>query len=155
MKSELPQALQEFNRIYKEMNELYHEIARNLQLSDSAFDVLYALYVSGDGCLQRDVCAMSATSKQTVHSAVRQLERAGWLRFQTGRGRDRHMFLTEAGRQLAEEKIRPVLAAECAVFAAMEPEQREMLLTLNRAYLTQLRQTAEQAGLSGTPNHSL
>ena len=123
MKSELPQALQEFNRIYKEMNELYHEIARNLQLSDSAFDVLYALYVSGDGCLQRDVCAMSATSKQTVHSAVRQ--------------------------------IRPVLAAECAVFAAMEPEQREMLLTLNRAYLTQLRQTAEQAGLSGTPNHSL
>jgi len=155
MKSELPQALQEFNRIYKEMNELYHEFARNLQLSDSAFNILYALCVLGDGCLQRDVCAMSAISKQTVNSSVRRLERAGLIYFKPGRGRDMHMFLTEAGRQLAEEKIRPVLAAECAVFAAMEPEQRETLLALNRAYLTQLRQTAEQAGLSGTPNHSL
>ena len=44
--------LKEFNRIYKRTNEIYHDIAFRLGLSDSAFDILYSISELGDGCLQ-------------------------------------------------------------------------------------------------------
>ena len=48
--------LKEFNRIYKKTNEIYHDIALRLGLSDSAFDILYSISELGDGCLQKDIC---------------------------------------------------------------------------------------------------
>ena len=48
--------LKEYNCLYKEANEIYHEAARRLHLSDSAFEIFYALFDMGDNCLQRDIC---------------------------------------------------------------------------------------------------
>ena len=48
--------LKEYNHIYKEANDIYHEIARKLQLSDSALDIFYTIFEIGDNCLQRDIC---------------------------------------------------------------------------------------------------
>ena len=51
--------LKEYNHIYKEANDIYHEIARKLQLSDSALDIFYTIFEIGDNCLQRDICKAS------------------------------------------------------------------------------------------------
>lgn len=51
--------LKEYNHIYKEANDIYHEIARKLQLSDSALDIFYTIFEMGDNCLQRDICKAS------------------------------------------------------------------------------------------------
>ena len=42
--------LKEYNHIYKEANDIYHEIARKLQLSDSALDIFYTIFEIGDNC---------------------------------------------------------------------------------------------------------
>ncbi len=47
--------LKEFNRLYKEFDELYHGIAVRAELSDSAFCILYAVVEMGDGCLQKEI----------------------------------------------------------------------------------------------------
>ena len=52
--------IREFNRLYKELDDLYHNLALRQGLSDSASIILYALYLLGDGCLQRDICDPSA-----------------------------------------------------------------------------------------------
>ena len=39
--------LKEYNHIYKEANDIYHEIARKLQLSDSALDIFYTIFEIG------------------------------------------------------------------------------------------------------------
>ena len=39
----------EFNHLYKELDDLYHEAALNTSLSDSAFDILYGFFMLGDG----------------------------------------------------------------------------------------------------------
>ena len=69
--------VQQFNRLYKELDDLYHEIALAMGLSDSAFAVLYMVGTLGDGCLQRDICREAYVSKQTVNSSMRNLERQG------------------------------------------------------------------------------
>lgn len=134
----------EFNQIYKEVDEIYHEIARKLALSDSAFDILYAICELGEGCLQRDICAVSYTSKQTINSSIRRLEQEGYLTLRPGKGRDMHLFLTEAGRKMTAEKIGPVMELERSAFQEMEKEQRRVLLALTRTYVDRLREQAKR-----------
>ena len=53
-------ALSMFNHIYKEFNEIYHEATLKMELSDSAFDILYSIVDLGDGCSQSDICKYHA-----------------------------------------------------------------------------------------------
>lgn len=109
--------IREFNRLYKELDDLYHNLALRQGLSDSASIILYALYLLGDGCLQRDICDLSYISKQTINSSIRRLEQDGYLYLQPGRGRDMHICLTPEGRRLVEEKAAPVAAMEERAFS--------------------------------------
>ena len=69
--------IREFNRLYKELDDLYHNLALRQGLSDSASIILYALYLLGDGCLQRDICDLSYISnKSTIDLRAKPLERS-------------------------------------------------------------------------------
>ncbi len=141
--------LEAFNSMYRELDGMYHEIARKLELSDSVFLVLYALVEFGDGCLQNDIVKYYFISKQTVHSAVKVLEGKGFLSLRNGKGRDMHLDLTPAGRRLAEEKMAPVLALENSVFAEMQPEESQALLALTRKYVSLFREKTAHFPASG------
>ena len=56
--------LLEFNKFYKELNDLYHETALNAGLSESSFDILYSVFELGDGCLQSDIQKISFLPKR-------------------------------------------------------------------------------------------
>ena len=137
-------ALKEYNHIYKETNRIYHDIALKLKLSDSAFDILYAVCQLGDGCLQRDICSLSATSKQTINSSIRKLEREGHIILKPGKGRQMHIFLTETGMELAKERIFPVIEIENKVFDSMPEEESRELLRLSRKYIEMLEENAKE-----------
>lgn len=140
MKVVVTEELREWNRIYKEMDRIYHGIAARMGLSDTAFMVLYGLCELGEGCLQKDICDHCWLSKQTVHSAIRKLEQQGLLQMRPGKGRDMHLHLTPGGEQLVRQKILPVFAAENGAFVAMDEKNRSQLLQLSREYTDRLRQ---------------
>ena len=129
----------EFDRLYKEMNDLYHDTALAVGLSDSCLTVLYAICELGDGCLQRDICERCFSSKQTVHSAVRKLKEDGYVRLESGRGRDMHLFLTPEGEALAEKTVLLVAEAEYQALDSMAAEDREEMVRLTRHYVSSLR----------------
>lgn len=136
--------LREYNRIYKETNNIYHDIALKLNLSDSAFDILYAICQLGNGCLQRDICSLSATSKQTINSSIRKLEKNGQITLKPGKGRQMHIFLTDAGMELIKKRIFPVIEIENKVFDSMTKEESRELLRLNRKYIEMLEKNAKE-----------
>ena len=139
MDARTARANREYNTIYRLSGELYHRVAVKMGLSDSAFEILYALDDLGDGCQQKDVRAASGLSKQTVNSSVHQLARAGTVELQTDGGRMVRLYLTESGRSLVERCIRPVVQAEEAAFGTLDPEECAALLQLSRRYLDALR----------------
>lgn len=126
--------VQQFNRLYKELDDIYHEIALAIGISDSALAVLYVVCTLGDGCLQKDICREAYVSKQTISSSVRNLERNGFLYLEKS-GRDKHICLTEKGRQFVEQKIRPVVDMENGAFLEMEPEERAEFIRLSHKYV--------------------
>ena len=144
MMPELHPGMKEFNRIFKECNHIYHDIALKLGLSDSGFDILYTLSEIGDGCLQKDICDATMLSKQTIHSSVQKLAKDGYLSLQPGKGRDLHIHLTSAGKALMEEKITPAIQTENLAFTDMSKDEQEEFLRLNRKYIDSLRRHAAQ-----------
>lgn len=136
--------LKEFTLIFKEMDDLYHDIALKLGLSDSAFIILYTICTIGDGCLQKDICNTAYISKQTVNSSIKNLERSGILSLKAGKGRDMHIHLTPVGKKVLEEKIIPVIQMENQVFAELSPKERQLLLELTKKYMIQLRDKSEK-----------
>ena len=131
--------LKKFNHIYHEMDEVYHNAALQRGLSDSAFSILYAICEYGDGCRQKDISRIFCLSKQTIHSSICKLEREGYLTFRSGKGHSRHIYLTDAGRQLVEEKIWPLIQAENEVFDLMGEEKSRELLRLSEKYMELFR----------------
>lgn len=132
--------LREFNRLFKEFNDLYHEAALKLGLSNSAFDILYAICELGDGCLQRDICEATFMPKQTINSSIRKLELEGYLVLTHGKGRSMHISLTENGMKLLESTIYPIIKYENEAFSSMTDDECRQLLALQAKYASSLRE---------------
>ncbi len=142
MKQQQSREVKEFNRLYKELDDIYHEISVKAGLSDSTFLILYALADFGSGCLQKDIADSYSVSRQTINSAIKKLESQGYLTLTRGHGRDMHLSLTEAGEALVKEKIYPVIMMENYVFEKMPPEERQSMLQLTRKYVATYRKIA-------------
>lgn len=134
----------EFNRIYKEFNDIYHEAALRLGLSNSAFDIFYAICELGNGCLQRDICKTTFIPKQTVNSSIRNLEKEGYLTLAHGKGRNMHIYLTERGKEMLKDVIYPVIEVENNSFQGLTEEERQQLLRLLARYNAELKSGFEK-----------
>ena len=144
MENKFGTEIRAFNCLYKEVDEIYHEIALKMGMSDSGFIILYALAELGDGCLQKDIVGMYYISKQTVNSSISNLKRNGYVYLRPGKGRDMHICLTSKGEELLREKIVPVIEAENSAFDAMTQKESSELIRLTRKYAALLREKAEQ-----------
>lgn len=131
--------LSEYNRLYKENDELYRNAARELGLSDCAFWILYFLRENAEGpeggLTQSDICSMIYTPKQTVNSSLKQLEKDGYLQLAEGRDRrSKPVRLTPRGEKLAVKTVDRVLEAELRAMAEMTEEEQAGFLGLFRRY---------------------
>ena len=133
-----------YMRLDHEIDEFYHELALGQGLSDSAFAVLWSILELGEGCTQRDICRQFFLSKQTVHSSVRKLEREGVLSLLPGEGREVRVCLTDRGRDLAREKVLPVMEAERDASASISPEEWRTMMRLGERWLAGFRAAAAE-----------
>ena len=133
----------QFNSLFKEMTDIYHNIALKLELSESALLILYAIVDLGDGCTQKDISEMYYMSKQTINTSVKNLEKSGYIKFKQDKGNNKQIFLTLSGKKLAEKKITPVINVENNVFAVMLPEERQELLKITKKYVDLLKEKAD------------
>ena len=136
--------LRELNRLYKELDDIYHNIALKLNLSDSAFIIFYTLCEVGEGCLQKDICNQAAISKKTINSAIQKLEQEDYICMRHGKGRQMQIYLTEKGQKMLQEKIYPVMQIENNVFQKMEETEARELLRLFQKYVLQLQAEARE-----------
>lgn len=132
--------LKEFNQLNKQIDQLYHKIAVKQNLSDSAFLILYSILELGDTCTQKDICDFIFLNKQTVNSSIQKLQKEGYIRLQSGAGREMQIFLTENGENLMKDKILPIVEAENKVFQEMLPTERSMLINLTEKYFLLFRE---------------
>ncbi len=140
MKIKQERALKEYDSLWREIEMLWHEVARKAGVSDSAFAILSTILELGEGCLQKDICDMNSISKQTIHSAIKKLEQDGLIVLGQESDKDKRVFLTPEGKAFARERILPYADADNQVFAEMTREESSELLRLTELYLHRLQE---------------
>ncbi len=117
-----------------EINALYHEAAVKMGISDSVQNVLYVLCEKGGRCMQSEVSKLTGISRQTINSAIRNLEKDGIVYLEQGKGRNTILCLTENGKEFAAEKILPLYEAENKIWNEWTAEEQQQYLTLTEKY---------------------
>lgn len=137
----IARAYEAFDSFWREQNQLYRDVAASFGISESAFSILYAIFLAGEkGISQRDICAQMCIGKQTVNSSIHKLEREGLVVLKSGPGcRGLLAHLTPVGLELAERTIVPMIEAELAALREFDDRELELSLLLGRRYTDALR----------------
>ena len=144
MKSVLTDELRRFNYIVGGIDQVYHEAALKLGLSDSAMAVLYTLCGEGKPCQLSLMRRLAGLNKQTANSALRKLESEGVIRLDAVDGKQKSVSLTDKGRALAEETVAKVIAAENRIFGSWTEREREEYIRLTQRYLNEFRSETDK-----------
>ena len=129
----------EYTHLSGEINGLYHEMAARMGISDSVMNILYVICENGDHCLQSEISKKAGMSRQTINSAIRKLERDGLVYLMPGQGRNTVVCLTEQGRVFSAEKMGPIFAIECQIWAEWTAEEQQQYLALTQKYRDALK----------------
>ena len=130
-----------FNQTYKEMDEIYHQYAKRQGISDTALWLLYSLYEDGAGYTQRELCSAWHYPPQTINSALKNLVNQGYIQLKPveGNQKNKRIVLTEAGNEMMQEIISPLIRAEKRTFQRLEKSERDALLSLTHKYVSLLK----------------
>lgn len=124
-----------FDALYRKTDRLYYVISSECGLSEAAYWVMYDLYMAGASVPVQGLISSYCSSKQTISSAIRQLEAKGFAQttFCEGSRKAKAVCLTEEGLEFAELRIKPASEAERRAFSTLDDaEQAEMLRLVNK-----------------------
>lgn len=135
MNEMLRQTLLTYNRELKTLDDLYRNAAKRCGLSECAFWILYTLRVEEKTFTQAEICGFLIEPKQTVNSALKKLEAAGYLTLTAGVDqRSKHVRLTEAGERFARAHIDCVPEAEARALCALSQEDLASFFSIIRQF---------------------
>ncbi len=141
-KEHIRKRLAEYNNTIKENDELYRNAAKAMGLSDGAFWILYILRENGKLLTQKEICDALYQPKQTINSALKKLERDGFLELmEMSDRRSKEVHLTEKGKELARKTVDQVIADECEALSELTEEEQKTFLGLFHKYTILLKKS--------------
>lgn len=123
-------------RSFKETDAVYSKFARQSGLSECAFWLLYSIREADGKCTQREICGQWTMSKQTVNSALKGLEKNGYIVLMSSEAdkRSKYIALTDKGVQFARENIDIIFKLEQNALKKMSSTERTAMIESNRKY---------------------
>lgn len=124
------------NALTKKNEGLYRDLAKGFGVYDCTFWILYLLRESDRVYTQSEICAILRQPKQSVNTALKNLEKSEMLRLEYANGKSKNIYLTEAGLIYAQETVDAVFEAEKSAEKALTESEKAMFLELYAKYLS-------------------
>lgn len=130
----------------KEQDFIYHNVAVQFGLSDTAMWVLYNVYASKDVITQQELCRQCFFAKQTVNTAITSLSKNGYVELEAipGTRNQKKILLTEKGNKLAKATVAPLIEAESRAYSALSREELEAYLEMTTRLTVSLREETNE-----------
>ncbi len=144
MKTKICSIMHRINYLNAELDALYHQASLKLGLTDSASIVLYTIYDNGEDCLLSDIYKQSGVSKQTVNSAIRNLEKKHIIYLEQHSGRAKKVILTDTGKEYVQKTIVRLFDAETAAFASWTEEEINAHIGFMEKYIHSFQEQVEK-----------
>ena len=145
MLNKIPDQILQFNQMYKEYNDIYQQAARYFDMPTVSFWLIYVLRQKTE-CTQKDFMDQLYYPKQTINSALKLLEKRGYVtleRSETDR-RSKLIHLTDKGTAFAKDTADKIICAENAAFARLTDGERGTLLSLFEGLSAVLREEMQK-----------
>lgn len=142
MKNQSNKNYQDFCCLDKETGGIYYDLQKSTGLSDGEFWCMMAVRFYNCS-YPHEICTSMCMSKQTVHSALKQLANKEFITLVTHETnlRMKQIVFTEKGSLFLEEHLVPIANVERAAWAGLTLEEQEDLLhltaKLNRLFRVQ------------------
>ncbi len=144
METKICSRIHRINYLNAELNALYHHASLKLGLTDSASVVLYTIYDNGGDCLLSDIYKQSGVSKQTVNSAIRNLEKKHIIYLEQHSGRAKKVVLTDTGKEYVQKTTARLFDAEAAAFSSWTEEEISAHIGFMEKYIHSFREQIEK-----------
>lgn len=138
---EIKEQFAQYNQLFQEADDLYHDIAVKSGLPESGFIILYELSATNRPCTQKEIGERYYLKKQTIHSAWENLIAANYIQVSPLEHNSRMLgaVLTEEGKRVADATVVRLMAAEHRAFGMLTAAEREELLCLSKKHLSNLK----------------
>ena len=136
-----------YNQLIKEMDDLYRVYAKNCNLSETAFWILYCIQErEKEAFTQREICDYWFYTPQTVNSALKNMTEEGLLtlRAEEGNRKNKRIYLTEKGKETVEAIVVPLMDAERRALAAIGERETEVFLRIMKRHTELFRGEIEE-----------
>lgn len=137
-------SLKRYNHLVGEIDAVYHEASLKLGMSDSVSKILYTICNVGSSCLLHDICKQTGLSKQTVHSAIRNLEAKEMVTMELVGGKSKKVCLTEKGEIFAQKTARRIIDMENSILSSWPKEDVQTYLELTERFLVDLKECVDK-----------
>lgn len=137
-------SLKRYNHLVGEIEAVYHEASLKLGMSDSVSKILYTICNVGSSCLLHDICKQTGLSKQTVHSAIRNLEAKEMVTLELVGGKSKKVCLTEKGEIFAQKTARRLIDMENSILSSWPKEDVQTYLELTERFLMDLKECVDK-----------
>lgn len=134
--------------IYKDLDRIYSRFAKECGLSDGEY---WALVMIREGCTtQAEIREEFSLNKQTIHSAIKQLVKKGFIRLEIREDnqREKKIFLTKEGWDFVRDHIDGMILLERKAWDKMKTEEQEQLTKISQKY-NNLLESELEAYLNG------
>lgn len=130
MLKEINEKWELISKLNKEFDDIYHKIALHYNLSDSTFWVLYTLYDNKYELTQKEICQDWYYSKQTINSAIKDLEKKEYivLSYKEGSNKSKIVSLTNKGKKVAKESVGRIIEIENSAFSKIDGKEFDMVI---------------------------
>lgn len=146
----IKQSCENFNKIYFEIDEIYHEFSNLAGLTDTAMWILNLLSKKeGEQITQTGIIKEIALNKQTVNTTIRKLIEQDLVSLVSveGNRKNKVIVFTEKGKEFNEKYMRPMIACEQEAFAMLKPKEQTTLLALYQKYVENLKTSFSNLGV--------
>ncbi len=144
MKTKICSKIHRINYLNAELDALYHQASLKLGLTDSASIVLYTIYDNGEDCLLSDIYKQSGVSKQTVNSAIRNLEKKDIIYLEQHSGRAKKVVLTDTGKEYVQKTTARLFDTEAAAFSSWTEKEINAHIGFMEKYIHSFREQVEK-----------
>ena len=143
-----------YNQLIKEMDDLYRVYAKNCNLSEAAFWILYCIRErEKEAFTQREICGYWFYTPQTVNSALKNMTEEGLLilRTEEDNRKNKRIYLTEKGKETVERIVVPLMDAERRALAAIGEQEAAIFLKTMKKHTELFREEIEELTRQGDP----
>ncbi len=144
MGKDIFEKIHRINYLLAETDALYHQASQKIGIADSSMRVLYTIYDNGESCLLSDIYKQSGISKQTVNSAIRNLEKEDIVFLEQYKGKSKMVLLTEKGKIYVKQTAALLYEMERKAFESWSENEINTYISLLEKYADTFKRQVEK-----------